>query len=282
MWWDDDTDWGRLFTEGGEVNETRTHSSGPSVRRLLNTLFPDWRKSSLPSLEREIANWKELRMADELCQRVTLRYVEFLTHLNEFLPEYSDLNPVHPPPVHWRQSEALFDVLRRGDALAPITRAFLEEHRNVILDVVTEYNRNLRADILQMAFTDPLGPTKPIAVSEDKALEILNRASTLFVKKDTSTGLRMNKLYTYQGLIEDIRNRPQFDEPDVRLRYGGYNSYGWSGELLEMLELDEDVTWGVVEQKQEEKPLICLCGKPGFKQPAMFIELVSCRCTPGV
>jgi hypothetical protein len=202
--------------------------------------------------------------------------------LSEFLPEYSDLNPIHPPRVHWRQPVALFELLRRDEARVPVTRAFLEEHRNVILDVVTEYNRNLRADIIQMVLEDPLGPTKPIAISEERALEIFSRASTLFVKKDRFTDLRMSKLYTYDGLITDIRNDFRFDELDVRLRYGGYDSYGWPGALLGMLGLDQDERWDVVDAKQEEKPLICLCGKPGFKQPASFIELVSCRFRFGV
>lgn len=213
-------------------------------------------------------------MVDELCQRLTIRYAEFMGLLDEFLPEYSDLNPVHPPRVYWQKPVVLFELLRRGGDHAPVTRAFLGEHRNVILDVVTEYNRNLRADMVQMALADPLGPTKPIAISEEKALVILNRASTLFTKRDQFTGLRMNRLYTYDGLIEDIRKGFHYDEFDVRLRYDGYDSYGWSGALLEMLGLDGDVTWSVVDEKQGEKPLICLCGKPDFKQPASFIELV--------
>ena len=123
-------------------------------------------------------------MVDELCERLTHRYTEFMVLLNEFLPEYSALNPVHPPRVHWRHPVALFELLRQDDARVPVTRAFLEEHRSVILDVVTEYNRNLRADMIQMAFEDPVGPAKPIAMSEEKALEILKSASTLFVKID--------------------------------------------------------------------------------------------------
>jgi len=219
-------------------------------------------------------------MVDELCERLAHRYTEFMVLLNELLPEYSDLNPVYPPRMHWRQPVALFELLRRDDARIPVTRAFLEAHRNVILDVVTEYNCNLRADMIQMAFEDPLGPTRPIAISEEKALEILKSASTLFVKKDRYTGLRMSTLYTYHGLIEDIRKEFRYDELDVRLRYGGYDSYGWSVVLLEKLGLDEDATWDVVEAKQTERPLVCLCGKPGFKQPVSFIELVSCCHTP--
>ena len=274
MRWDDDTDWGKLFTEGGEVNETCTHPSSSPYLQLLSTLS-DWRRSLLPSMEREIANWKGSRMVDELCERLAHRYTEFIMLLPEYLPEYSDLNPVHPPRIHWRQPVALFELLRRDDARLFVTGAFLERHRDVILDVVTEYNRNLRADIIQMAFEDPLGPTKPIAISEERALEILNRASTLFVKKDRFTGLRTSTLYTYDGLIKDIRQDFRYDELNVRLRYGGYDSYGWSDALLEMLGLDEDVRWDVVDAKQEEKPLICLCGKPGFKQPTTFIKLVS-------
>ena len=280
MRWDDDTDWGKLFTEGGDINETCTYSSS-SQHRYLDTPLPDWRKSSLPSLKREIANWKDSRMVDELCQRLALRYAEFMGLLDEFLPEYSDMNPVHPPRVHWQKPVVLFELLRRGDDHAPVTRAFLGEHRNVILDVVTEYNRNLRADMVQVALADPLGPTKPIAISEEKALVILNRASTLFTKRDHLAGFRMSRLHTYHDLIEDIRKDFRYEEFDVRLRYDGYDSYGWSRALLEMLGLDEDVTWNVVDGRQEEKPLVCLCGKPGFKQPASFIELVSRCYTPG-
>lgn len=257
MRWDDDTDWGKLFTEGGEINETY------------------WRRSMLPSLEREIANWKGSRMVDELCERLALRYAEFMMLLNEFLPEYSDMNPVHPPRTHWRQPASLFELLRRDDARIPVTRAFLEEHRNAILDVVTEYNRNLRADLIQMAFEDPLGPAKPIAITEEKALEILKSTSTLFVKRERYTELRMSKLYTYHGLIEDIRRDFRYDELELRHAYGGYNSYGWTDELLEKLGLDEGATWDVVESKQAEKPLVCLCGKPSFRQPASFIDLLS-------
>jgi hypothetical protein len=158
-------------------------------------------------LEHEIANWKGSRMVDELCERLAHRYTEFMILLNELLPEYSDLNPVHPPRVHWRQPVALFELLRRDDARTPVTRAFLEEHRNVILDVVTEYNCNLRADMIQMAFEDPLGPTKPIAITEEKALEILKSASTLFVKKDRYTGLRMSTLYTYDMVSSRISEK---------------------------------------------------------------------------
>ena len=282
MKWADDTDWGKLFTEGGEINETCTYSSSSLCRRLLSTLSSDWRKSALPSLEREIANWKGLRMVDELCQRLTHRYAEFMVLLNEFLPEYSELNPVHPPRTHWRNPEALFELLRRDDAHAPVTRDFLVEHKNVILDVVTEYNCNLRADMIQMVFADPFGPTKPIAITEEKALETLNRASTLFVKKDRFTGARTSTLYTYEGLIGDIRKDFRYDELNIRLRYEGYDPYGWSGVLLEMLGLDDDVTWSVVDANQEEKPLICLCGKPGFKQPASFVDLVSCCYAPRI
>lgn len=241
----------------------------------LNALLSDWRRSLLPSLEREIANWKGSRMADELRERLAHRYTEFMMLLNEFLPEYSDLNPVHPPRMHWRQPVAPFELLRRDDARTPVTRAFLEEHQNIILDVVTEYNRNLRADMIQMAFEDPVGPTKPIAMTEEKALEILKSASTLFVKIDRYTGLRRSTLYTYDGLIEDIRKEFRYDVLDVRLRYGGYSSCDWPGVLLEKLGLDEDATWDVVDAEQAKKPLICLCGKPGFKQPASFIDLVS-------
>lgn len=229
----------------------------------------------LPSLEREIANWKGSRMVDELCERLALRYAEFMMLLNEFLPEYSDMNPVHPPRTHWRQPASLFELLRRDDARIPVTRAFLEEHRNVILDVVAEYNRNLRADLIQMAFEDPLGPAKPIAITEEKALEILKSTSTLFVKRERYTELRMSRLYTYHGLVEDIRRDFRYDELELRHAYGGYNSYGWTDELLEKLGLDESATWDVVESKQAEKPLVCLCGKPSFRQPASFIDLVS-------
>jgi len=168
---------------------------------------------------------------------------------------------------------ALLELLRQDDARTPVTHAFLEEHRNLILDVVTEYNRNLRADLIQMAFEDPFGPTKPIAMSEEKALGVLKRASTLFVKKHS--GSPMTTLYTYGGLIEDIRKEFRYDEFDAHFRYSGYNTYGWSDALLEKLGLDEDVTWDVVEAKQTEKPLVCLCGKPSFKQPASFIDLLS-------
>jgi hypothetical protein len=129
--------------------------------------------------------------------------------------------------------------------------------------------------LIQMAFEDPLGPAKPIAITEEKALEILKSASTLFVKRDRYSELRLSKLYTYGGLIEEIRRDFRYDELDVRLRYGGYDSYGWTETLLEKLGLDEDATWDVVEAKQAEKPLVCLCGKPSFKQPASFINLVS-------
>lgn len=216
-------------------------------------------------------------MVDELCERLAFRYTDFMILLNEFLPAYSEMNPVHPPRMHWRQPVALFELLRRDDARTPVTRAFLEEHSNVILDVVTEYNRNLRADLIQMAFEDPLGPTKPIAITEEKALEILKSASTLFVKKYEYTELRMSKLYNYDGLIEEIRRDFSYDEFDVRLRYGGYDSYGWTDALLEKLGLDEGATWDVVEGRQAEKPLVCLCGKPTFKQPASFVDLVSHR-----
>jgi hypothetical protein len=214
-------------------------------------------------------------MVDELCERLAHRYTEFMILLNEFLPEYSDLNPVHPPRVHWRHPVALFDLLRRDDARTSVTRAFLEEHRNVILDVVTEYNCNLRADVIQMAFEDPVGPAKPIAMSEERALEILKSSSTLFVKMDRYTGFRMSTLYTYDTLVEDIRKEFRYDELDVRLRYGGYSSCDWPAALLEKLGVDEGVTWDVVDAKQANKPLVCLCGKPDFKQPASFIELVS-------
>lgn len=243
--------------------------------RFLNALPSDWRKTSLPSLEREIAIWKGSRMVDELCRRLTHRYTEFMVLLTDFLPEYSDLNPVHPPGAHWKESEALFDLLRLDEGRTPVTCVFLEEHRGVILDVITEFNYNLRADIIQMAFADPLGPTKPIAISEEKAFEIFNRSSTLFVKKDRTTGVRTSTLYSYDGLIKDIRKNFRWEELDVRLRYDGYDPYGWSGALLEILGLDEDVTWDVVDAEQERMPLVCLCGKPGFKQPASFIELVS-------
>lgn len=214
-------------------------------------------------------------MVGELCQRLALRYAEFMMLLPEFLPEYSEMNPVHPPRPHWRQPTALFELLRMDDARIPVTCAFLEEHRNVILDVVTEYNCNLRADLIQMVFEDPLGPAKPIAITEEKALETLKSASALFVKRDRYTESRMSKLYTYDGLIEEIRRDFRYDELDLRARYGGYDSFGWTGVLLEKLGLDEDVTWDVLDARQAEKPLVCLCGKPGFRQPALFIDLVS-------
>ena len=37
MKWSDDTDWGKLFTEGGEINETCTHSSGSPFHQPFNT-----------------------------------------------------------------------------------------------------------------------------------------------------------------------------------------------------------------------------------------------------
>lgn len=259
------------------VRAPRFHPAGP----LFTVVLPDWRRSSLPSLEREIANWREARMVDELCERLAVRYTEFMLLLDEFLPEYSEMNPVHPPRIHWRQPAALFELLRQNEARTPVTRAFLEEHRNVVLDVVTEFNCNLRADLIQVAFEDPLGPIKPIAITEEKALETLKSASTLFVKRERHTELRMSKLYTYDGLIEDIRREFRYDEFDVRLHYGGYDSYGWTTALLEKLGLDEDARWDVVEANQAERPLVCLCGKPSFKQPAAFIDLVSCCCTHG-
>jgi len=252
-----------------------------TVLVIPHALPLDWRRTLLPSLEHDIAGWERSRKIDELYERLARRYTEFMIFLNEFLPEYSELNPVHPPRMHWKRSMALLELLRQDDARIPVTRAFFEEHRDVILDVVTEYNRNLRADMIQMAFEDPFGPTKPIAMSEEKALEILKRASTLFVKRHQYSGLPLTTLYTYGGLIEDIRKEFRYDEFDARLRYGGYNTFGWSAALLEKLGLDEDVTWDVVDAKQAEKPLICLCGKPSFKQPASFIELVSCCHTGG-
>ena len=221
-------------------------------------------------------------MADELFHRLAQRYTEFMVLINEFLPEYSDLNPVHPPHMYWTQISDLFRLLRRDGAQIPITHAFLEEHRDFILDVVTEYNRDLRADMTQMAFEHPLRPIKPIAITEEKALEILKSASTLFVKMDQFTGLRTSTFCTYDGLIEHIRKEFHYDEFDVRLQYGGYSSYGWPPVLLKKLGLDENVTWDVVEAKQAEKPLVCLCGKPGFKQPVSFIELVSPMLHPGL
>lgn len=219
-------------------------------------------------------------MVNELCQRLALRYTEFLMLLPEFLPEYSEMNPVHPSHMLWRQPTTLFELLRRDDARTPVTRAFLEEQRNVILDVVTEYNCNLRADLIQMVFEDPLGPAKPIAITEEKALEILKSASALFVKRDKYTELRMSRLYTYDGLIEEIRRDFHYDELVVRARYGGYDSFGWTDVLLEKLGLDGDVKWDLLEAKQLERPLVCLCGKPSFKQPASFIDLVSCCSAP--
>lgn len=266
----------------GEKSTRRVRIHGVSFRPPLNTTSSDWRRSLLPSLEREIANWRGSRIVDELCERLAHRYTEFMILLDEFLPEYSDLNPIHPPRVHWRHPVALFELLRRDDARTPVTRAFLQEHRNIILDVVTEYNRNLRADMIQMAFEDPVGPTRPIAMSEEKALEILKSASTLFVKVDRYTGLRGSTLYTYDGLLEDIRKEFRYDELDVRLRYGGYSCCDWPAVLLEKLGLDEDATWDLVDAKQAEKPLVCLCGKPGFKQPTSFIGLVSRWHSPGV
>lgn len=215
-------------------------------------------------------------MVGELCQRLALRYAEFMVLLPEFLPEYSEMNPVHPPRTHWRQPTAIFELLRRDDARIPVTRTFLGEHRTIILDVVTEYNCNLRADLIQMVFEDPLGAAKPIAITEEKALEILRSASALFVKRDQYTELRTSKLYPYHGLIEEIRRDPGYEELDVWARYCGYNSFGWTNVLLEKLGLNEDVRWEVLEGKQAAKPLICLCGKPGFKQPALFIDLASC------
>lgn len=214
-------------------------------------------------------------MVDELLQRLAFRYAELLALLPEFLPEYSEMNPVHPPRMHWRQHPALLELLRREDARIPVSRAFLEENRDVILDVVTEYNCDLRADLIQMAFEDPLGPAKPIAITEEKALETLKSASALFVKRGRYTELHTNKLYNYDGLIEEIRRDFHNDEVDVRALYSGYDSFGWTDVFLEKLGLDENVTWDVLEAKQAEKPLICLCGKPGFKQPALFIDLVS-------
>lgn len=219
-------------------------------------------------------------MVDELFERLPFRYTEFMMLLNEFLPEYSELNPVHPPRMHWRRHTALFELLRRDDAQIPVTRAFFEEHRNVILDIVTEYNCNLRADLIQIASEDPMGPAKPIAMSEEKALEALNSASTLFVNLDQDYGLRGNTLYTYNSLVEDIRKEHRFDELDVRLQFGGYSSYSWPTMLLEKLGLDGDATWDAVEERQAKMPLVCLCGKPSFKQPGSCIQLVSYCRTP--
>jgi hypothetical protein len=240
-----------------------------------NILLSDWRKSVLPSLEREIASWKRLRMQDELCQRLALRYAEFMMLLKEFLPEYSDMNPVHPPRMYWRKH--VVELLLRDDAQIPVTRPFFEEHRNVILDVVTEYNRDLRADLTQMAFEGPSRRAKPVAITEARALEILKRPSTLFVKWNGYTGALARKLYTYDGLTEELRRDLRYDEIDVRLQYFRYDSRGWIDMLLEKFELDEDVTWDVVEAKQAERPLVCLCGNPSFKQPALFVDLVSRR-----
>jgi len=222
-------------------------------------------------------------MADELLHRLAQRYTEFMALLNEFLPEHSDLNPVHPPHMYWTQLMELFRLLRRDGARTPVTRAFLDEHQIFILNVVTEYNRDLRADVTQMTFEDPSRPIKPIAITEEKALEILKSASTLFVKMNQLTGSRTSTLCTYDGLIEHIRREFHYDEFDVHLQYGGYSSCDWPPVLLKKLGLDENVTWDTVEAKQAEKPLVCLCGKPGFEQPVSFIELVSlCNYTRGL
>lgn len=279
--WEHDPDWDKLFTEGGEINETCMYSSSSPRWPLLTILLSDWRRASLPSLEREITNRKESRLADELCQRLALRYTELLMFLPEFLPEYSEINPVHPPRMYWRQPAALLELLRQDGGRTPVTRVLLEEHRNVILDVVTEYNRNLRADLIQMVFEDRLGNAKPISITQGKALEILKSASALFIKRDEYTGCPLSQLYTYDVVIEEIRRDFRHDELDVRDLYGGYDFSGWTCVLLEKLGLGGDVRWDVLEAKQAEKPLICLCGKPGFKQPALFIDLVSRCCTRG-
>lgn len=240
----------------------------------------DWRRSVLPLVEHEIADRKRSRMQDELYQRLALQYAEFMTLLGDFLPEYSDMNPVHPPRAHWRQP--IIELLQRDEAQTPVNHAFLEEHRTFILDVVKEYNRNLRADLIQMASGGPSGRAKPIAITEERALEILKRTSTLFAKWNRYTELHMSELYTYDRLIEQIRTAFRYQGLDVRLEYCRYESHGWVDVLLKKLELDEDATWDVVEAKQAERPLICLCGKPNFKQPAVFIDLVSRRSTPRI
>ena len=274
--WVKDGDWGKLFTEGGKINETCVYSRAHRAEKKI-TLLSDWRKFSLPSLKHKIAHWKESRKDEELHLHRSLQYVKFIKLLDGFLPEHSDLNPVHPPRVHWIPSAWPLEMSRQGDSCAPITRTFLEEHRGIILDVVTEYNRNLRADIIQMALANPMRPTKPIAVSEEKALVTLNHASTLFIKKEPLTGLYTSRLCTYGDLIKDIRESFRDNGSDIRFRYGGYHSQGWPGMLLEMLGLDGGVTWDVVDRKQEERPLVCLCGEPGFRQPTSFIDLVG-RC----
>ena len=74
---------GRLMRH---VRVPQAHRTDP-----FSTLLSEWRRSSLPSLEREIANWKGSRMVDELYERLTQRYGEFTMLLNGILPEYSDL-----------------------------------------------------------------------------------------------------------------------------------------------------------------------------------------------
>jgi len=257
MRWGQNTDWSKLFTEGGEINETCTRSSSSPYWQLLNTLSPDWRKSALPSLEREIANWKGVRVIDDLCHRLTHRYAEFMGLLNEFLPEYSDLNPVHPL-THIGEIPRGFSNC--CDRVTSILQSLAISSRSTRISSLM-WSRSIiaacgRTCMIQMALADPFGPTKPIAISEEKALEILNRVSTLFAKKDRVTGDRTSILYTYEGLIEEIRKDSRYEELDFRLRYEGYLPYGWSEVLLKMLGLDEEVTWDVVDAKQEKKPLV--------------------------
>ena len=88
MKWDEDTDWGKLFTEGGEVNETCTRSSTSLCRPPFTVVLPDWQRSSLPSLECEITNWQEARMVDELCECLAVRYTKFVSRVRSRIIGY--------------------------------------------------------------------------------------------------------------------------------------------------------------------------------------------------
>ena len=200
------------------------------------------------------------------------REAEFLTVFRRHLPEYSERNPLQPPDeVVLREVVGLDDFLMEQDGSIPVTPERMKKISRSLVAHCEAFNRKIRRMLVVISKRIPMD--KPFTMTDDECCEYLGRATTIFLMQ---TKWRQ-EWYTYQSFTCKMRQ-----VSSMKTLFGMLDDFYVNedyservGTLLECMGLPRTATLDAALARQAELKIICRCRNTGFRQPELFLELVS-------
>lgn len=200
------------------------------------------------------------------------REAEFLTIFRRYLPKYSERNPLQPPDeVALREVAGLDDFLMEQEGEIPVTSERMKKISGSLVTHCEAFNRKIRRMMVVISKRIPMD--KSFTITDDECCEYLGRATTIFLV-DMQWGQRW---HTYQSFTFEMRQ-----VREKKVLFGMLDDFYVNevyservGTLLDCMGLPRTATLAAAIAKQAKSKIICRCRNTNFRQPGLFIELVS-------